>query len=485
MTFSTRRQFLQCATVAGAALTFPTRRLLAAGPGEQINLGIVGCGWRGGELLNAFNALPGVQITGLCDVDSELLDKSGEKVPKANKWTDMRDMFDSAEIDAVVIATCNHWHCLAAIWAMEAGKHVYVEKPLGHTQWEGQQVIHASAKYRRICQVGTQQRSNPMQAEIKQFLHKEKTIGSVESVRVNRFGVRKSIGLRTTPLKPPKSVDYNLWLGPAQDIPIYRNKLHYDWHWSWNTGSGEIGNWGVHILDDVRNNVFQDLVAAPSAVTSAGGRFAWNDAGDTHNVHFALLDAGGVPVVVTLSNLPVDGLPNKPPGPSSGYIVYCEGGRLEGQRSGAAAFDSTGKLIKEFKKRTDGVSHQQNFIDAIRKDQPSLLIAPAQVGHDSTTWSNLINIASRVPVVTSAEPRKVSKDKIIGAESAATILEQMHTVVSINDPRHTADGLQLGPTLQFDSDSGQFIGEHSADANKMLRREYREPFAVPEILAAG
>jgi len=160
MTFSTRRQFLQRATVAGAAagaaISLPTRRLFAAGPGDQINIGIVGCGWRGGQLLGAFSDLPGVHIAGLCDVDSELLDKSGEKVPKAHKWNNMQDMFDSADIDAVVIATCcNHWHCLAAIWAMEAGKHVYVEKPLGHTQWEGQQVIRASSKYRRICQLSS------------------------------------------------------------------------------------------------------------------------------------------------------------------------------------------------------------------------------------------------------------------------------------------------------------------------------------------
>jgi len=315
MTIPTRRQFLQQATVAGAAagaaITLPARRLLAAGTGEKINIGIVGCGWRGGQLLADLLKLPGVQITGLCDPDRDLMDKLGQKVPKAEKWVDMRDLFKSANIDAVVIATCNHWHCLAAVWAMEAGKHVYVEKPLGHTQWEGQQVINASAKYQKICQVGTQQRSNPMQTEIKQFLHKEKALGSIESVRVNRFGVRKSIGLRTTPLKPPENIDYNLWLGPAQDVPIYREKFHYDWHWSWNTGSGEMGNWGVHILDDVRNNLFQDLVAAPTTITAAGGRFIWNDFGDTSNVHFALLDAGGVPVVVTLSNLPVDGLSGK------------------------------------------------------------------------------------------------------------------------------------------------------------------------------
>ncbi len=478
----TRRNFLQGTAALGAAITLPARTLLAASANEQVNLGIVGCGWRGGQLFEAFQQLPGVKIAGLCDVDQELLDQLGEKAPAAKKWTDMRHMFDSPDIDAVVIATCNHWHCLAAIWAMQAGKHVYVEKPLGHTQWEGEQVIKASKVYGRICQVGTQQRSDPMQAEIKQFLHGENTIGKVESVRVNRFGVRESIGRRAKPLTPPKSVDYDLWLGPAQKMPLYREKLHYDWHWDWNTGSGEMGNWGVHILDDVRNNVFQDAVAAPQAITAAGGRFAWNDAGNTPNVHFALLDAGGVPVAVTLSNLPIDQTQITVPGPPSGYIAYCEHGRLEGQRAKAEAFDADGKLIKSFT-GTGGMGlHQQNFIDAIRENNPSLLVAPVQVGHDSTTWCNLINIASRVPKPNHSEPAPKLATPI-GSLSSAAILEQMNAIISSNasTEAESVEQLPLGPTLRFDANHGQFVGEQADAANQLLRRQYRDPFVVPEV----
>ena len=140
---------------------------------------------------------------------------------------------------------------------MEAGKDVYVEKPLSHSQWEGEQTVAAAEKYKRICQLGTQQRSDPMQAEIKTFLHKEKGLGDIVSVQVNRVGVRSSIGKRSTPLLIPNDMDYDLWLGPAIDEPIFRDKLQYDWHWDWNTGSGEMGNWGIHILDDVRNVVFR------------------------------------------------------------------------------------------------------------------------------------------------------------------------------------------------------------------------------------
>ena len=478
----TRRNFLQGTAALGAAIALPTRMLLAASAAEQVNLGIVGCGWRGGQLLDHFQELPGVKIAGLCDVDQELLGQLGEKAPVAKKWTDMRHMFDSPDIDAVVIATCNHWHCLAAIWAMQAGKHVYVEKPLGHTQWEGEQVIAASQAYGRICQVGTQQRSDPMQAEIKQFLHSENTIGKVESVRVNRFGVRESIGRRAKPLTPPKNVDYNLWLGPAQKMPLYREKLHYDWHWDWNTGSGEMGNWGVHILDDVRNNVFQDAVAAPKAVTAAGGRFAWSDAGNTPNVHFALLDADGIPVAVTLSNLSLDQTQITVPGPPSGYIAYCENGRLEGQRAKAEAFDADGKLIKSFTGTSGMGLHQQNFVDAIRQNQPSLLVAPVQVGHDSTTWCNLINIASRVPKPNHSEPAP-NLAKPIGSLSSAAILEQMNAIVTANASTETesVEQLPLGPTLRFDASHGQFVGEQADAANQLLRRQYRDPFVVPEV----
>ncbi len=477
-----RRQFLQT-TAAGAAAIGTSAihpvHSWAAGQPSQINIGIVGCGWRGGQLLGLFLKVPGVNIVGLCDVDQELVSQLGEQVPKASQWTDMRQMFESPAIDAVIIATCNHWHCLAAIWAMQAGKHVYVEKPLGHTQWEGEQVVKACKKYDRICQVGTQQRSNPMQTAIKQLLHEEKAIGEVESVRINRFGVRESIGRRSKPLVPPKSVDYNLWLGPAQEMPLFRDKLHYDWHWDWNTGSGEMGNWGVHIIDDVRNNVFQDKVAAPSAVTATGGRFQWNDAGNTPNVHFAELDAGGIPVVVTLSNLPLNPKAPAIPGPSSGYVVYCAGGRLEGQRKKAEAFDAEGKLIKEFKAEGWNARHQQNFIDAVRENQPSLLIAPAQVGHDSTSWCNLINIATRVPPVALSGSLAAS-DSRFGTDLSAAIFNRMQTIASASGGEGSSQ-FMWGPRLQYDTQKACFVGGSAEAANQFLRREYRQPFAVPEI----
>ena len=394
-----RREFTRAGLAAGlAGALAPQRSALAANAIEEVNVGFISCGGRATGLMRSFGQLPGVNVAGLCDPDEGRLGAAKNRFPKAQAWKDLRALLDEDSLDAVVIATCNHWHCLAAIWAMEAGKDVYVEKPLSHSQWEGRQVVSAARKLGRVCQVGTQQRSDPMQAKIKQFLHEEKALGAIQSARVNRYGVRPPIGRRSKPLAMPKNVDYNLWLGPAEERPIYRDQLHYDWHWDWNTGSGEMGNWGVHVLDDLRNNVFQDQVSLPRRILGGGGRVLWNDAGQTPNVHFVYFDTGSIPVVIGLANITAapGGKKSPPhPGPNSGYIAYCEGGRLEGQRGRAVAFDQAGKKIREFKGNSGNGLHQQNFIDGVRSGDSTGLNAPVQVGHDSTGWCNLANIAYR------------------------------------------------------------------------------------------
>src|SRR5690606_1895544 len=209
------------------------------------------------------------------------------------------------------------------------------------------------------------------------------------SARVNRYGVRGPIGKRDKPLEIDPSIDSDLWLGPAHDEPIYRDNLQYDWHWDWNTGSGEMGNWGVHVLDDLRNNVFQDKVALPTRIFGGGGRVAWHDAGETPNVHFVYFDTGEIPVVIGLSNLSKaqgerGAAPH--PGPGSGYIAYCEGGRFEGQRGSAVAYDNDGGIIRAFKGTGGNDLHQQNFIDAVRSRKVEDLNTDVEVGHLSTGW---------------------------------------------------------------------------------------------------
>jgi hypothetical protein len=476
-----RREFLRRGLAVSAACALPAESLFGSSANEAINVGFISCGSRAGQLMGPFSKIDGVNIAGLCDPDEERIASVKKRFPKANTWTDMRRMLDDKTIDVVVVATCNHWHCLAAIWAMEAGKDVYVEKPLSHSQWEGRQTVAAAEKFGRICQVGTQQRSDPMQAEIKEFLHKEKALGEIVSARVNRYGVRGPIGKRSTPLTIPTNVDYNMWLGPAQDIPIYRDKLHYDWHWVWNTGSGEMGNWGVHVLDDLRNNVFQDKVLLPTRILGGGGRVVWNDAGETPNVHFAFFDTGSIPVVIGLTNLNkgpnAKGSP-KHPGPGSGYIAYCEGGRYEGQRGRGVAYDKEGKQIKSFKGNSGNGLHQKNFIDAVRKRDASILNTPVEMGHYSTGWCNLANITYQVGGSFSPDAAQQVRDS---SGNWNGLVGDMQELLAAYDIDMKNSEIKLSPMLDFDVQTEQFVGEHAEAANRFLKREYRKPFVVPKM----
>jgi predicted dehydrogenase len=479
---TTRRTFLRGSLACGATLAAAGRLRAAVGPNDQINIGLIGCGGRGKEVAGMFHQLEGVTIAGLCDPDSSRLAEVHKTYSAAKAWPDVRRMLDDADIDAVIVATCNHWHALAAVWAMQAGKDVYVEKPLATTHWEGRQIVAAAKKYGRVCQVGTQQRSDPLQAEIKKFLHDERAIGAVKSARVNRYGVREPIGKRSTPLPIPQTVDYNLWLGPARDEPILRDSLHYDWHWAWNTGSGEMGNWGIHVLDDLRNNVFLDRVTAPSKVGACGGRVAWNDAGETPNLQMAYFEASGVPVVMGLCNLPANAGGSrapKRPGPGSGYIAYCEGGRLEGQRGGAAAYDARGELIKRFD-GADGsgnILHQANFIDAVRRRDPALLNASAEVGLHSTAWCHLANIAIQAGAPFSHQGLVRLRD---ASPTASELLDELAGVMVANDVA-SHDAIRLSTALEFDAAHDKFIGPGADEANGLLSRTFRAPFAVPNI----
>ena len=478
MSLLNRRQFLSATAVAGVTTSLAPRSLWAANKNDEINLGFISCGGRGMKLMRQFKEVEGVNIAGLCDVDEKRLGQAKELHPKAQTWVDMRDMIASDSIDAVVISTCNHWHCLAAIWAMEAGKDVYVEKPLSHSQWEGRQAVAAARKYNRICQVGTHQRSDPMQAEIKKFLHEDKALGEIKAARVNRYGIRASIGKLDKPLQIKKDVAYDLWLGPAQDQPIFREKLHYDWHWDWNTGSGEMGNWGVHLLDDLRNTVFRDSVPLPSRIIAGGARIAWDDAGQSPNVHFAHFDTGSIPVAIGITNLPATpGGEKSPehPGPSSGYIAYCEGGRFEGQRGKGAAFDRDGKKIKEFS-GTGDILHQENFIEAVRKQDRSILNAEIAVGNDSTGWCNMANIAFRAGTTFTREQADA-----VNQEHWQSLIGEMDK--HVNDHGLQLDGGQfrMSGLMTIDPETGQFVGEFADAGNAFLKREYRKGYEVPEL----
>jgi predicted dehydrogenase len=479
-----RRTFLFQSTAAAGlgavGLSAIARTSFAQSPAERIRVGLIGAGWRGGQLLDQLRKEKDVEVVAICDPDAKLVEQAQKRQPTAKGYADLRKLLEDQSIDAVVIATCNHWHCLAAVWACEAGKDVYVEKPLSFRLWEGQQLINTARKQQRVVQVGTQQRSDPMQDEIRAFLHDEKGIGEFRSVVITRFGVRESIGKRTTPLEPPKSLDYNLWVGPAADVPIYRNKLDYDWHWDWNTGNGECANWGVHIIDDVRNLVFNDKVTLPSEVASGGGRVVWDDAGATPNLQFATLKAGELPVTFALSNLPSAPKargPLKFEGVESGYIVFGEGGAFHGGRGMGTVYDPAGKVVRRFH-GDSGAGHFKNFFQAVRERNPRLLNADVAVGHDSTNWSHVINAAWLAANEPGMLPEEVAKQ----SSPAGEIEELMRTHLHAYFPDGAGDGVRMSPSFKIDAAREEFVGA-GAVANQYLgpRSEYRGEFVFPSV----
>jgi len=472
-----RRTFLQLSAASGLALA--ASRVHSANVNEQLNMGFIGCGGRAQELLKSFGALADVRIAALCDPDSQRLDETAAKHAGAAKYADLRKLLDDPNVDAVAIATCNHWHALAAIWACQAGKDVYVEKPLAHNHWEGRQVVRAARKYDRIVQIGTQQRSDPLQAKLKKFLHDDQALGPIRYVQVCRIGERKPIGKRSTPLQLPKTVDYNLWLGPALDEPIYRDNLHYDWHWDWNTGNGEMGNWGVHVLDDALNVVLRDRVPFPKRVAAGGGRVAWDDAGETPNIGFAYYETGDVPLLFALSNLPdksqekrglkIDGI-------GTGYVIHCEDGYYEGGRGGGAAHAPDGKIIRRFRGDA-GADHARNFVDAVHAHDRKMLNAEVEIGHQSTAWCNLADIAIRV-----GQPYAHDAATSAGKppEAWSEVIDRLEKHIVENDVK-LPEGITLSPMLEFDAATQNFTGDQSDHANRYLRREYRKSFEVPTI----
>lgn len=488
MSTVSRRHFIQRGGAAAAALSLPTsffiRDARAASPNDQIGLGQIGMGGRGGELNRAFSGHNDVRIVAMADPDRSHVESAADK-SGAKPYIDLRELLDDKDVDAVAISTCNHWHCLAAILAMQAGKDVYVEKPLSHTQWEGRQVVNAARKYDRIVQLGTQQRSDPLQGEAKKFLHEDKALGEILYVQANRLGVRASIGKRDTPLTPPDEVNYDLWLGPAKDEPIYRDQFHYDWHWNFNTGNGEMGNWGVHVLDDVRNVAYLDSVTTPKRILAVGGRVVWNDAGETPNVHFVCFDFGSFPTILALSNLTSapdakgnwEAKAGKPmTGPGSGYVVVCEGGYYLGQRGSGKAVDKNGKEIKRFRGGDMMAIHTRNFLDAVRAHDNSILNAEIAKGHASTGWCNLANVAFKV----SGEYSRSGAESILPKLDAwGELLDDMETQLG----HFGLDGksMKMSPVLTHDPKTERFTGAHAEAANAELKREYRAPYVVEEI----
>ncbi|MBN1347132.1 MAG: Gfo/Idh/MocA family oxidoreductase [Phycisphaerae bacterium] len=441
-----RRGFLK-GGVKVAAAAAATRGLVGpaygvVGANERIRIACVGLRWRGWDHVKYFTRLKGkgVDVPMLCDIDEQLLGGRAEELTKMRDGqkpvthVDYRKVLEDKSIDAVSLGVPNHWHALGTIWACQAGKDVYVEKPVSWCIDEGRKMVEAARKHGRIVQAGLQRRSEPgnrkAAAEIRAGI-----VGDVYMTRALIFKRRESIGIKR-PCEPPKHIHFDLWLGPAPKQPYHENLVHYNWHWFWDFGNGEIGNSGVHRLDLVRMTLGKEL---PVKVSSMGGRYGYTppDQGQTPNTQVTTWTFEDGTMLVC----DVRGRWTNPEPGVGGNIYYGSQGYLGG-KDASFGYDGKaygGKPAPEINTKclggTGNPNHFHNFIEAMRSRKVEDLNCDILEGHRSSVLAHMANISYR-----------------------------------------------LGRTLTFDPKTERFVGDGAKEANAFVTREYRKPFVFDAAL---
>ncbi len=491
MSSYTRRRFLEDSLLAATVAAMPCGSLLAAEkskkskkkpPSELLGVAIVGVGGRGSEHIRQFLEMPDTEIRYVVDADEKIgnsrvaaIAKRQGRAPKFVR--DMREAFDDKAVDVVSTATPNHWHALTSIWAMQAGKDMYVEKPVSHDVHEGRLTVDTARRYNRICQSGTQSRSMQGVVEAVEYVKAGK-IGKVKLARGLCYKRRPSIGAKGV-YEAPASVDYNLWSGPAPVLPITRPRFHYDWHWQRAYGNGDMGNQGPHQLDIARWGLGMDRLA--DRVITFGGRLGYEDAGDTANTEIGIFEFGDKTLVFEVRGLETPPLLNASVGTifygSDGYVVVASLSTPDATgrtvHSGAAAFDPKGKLVQTFSGQGD--RHFPNFIEAVKARNPKLLHADILEGHLSCSHSHLANVSYYLAKPASVDEIQKTLSGLKTNENVADCLDRTvkHLVADGVDLKKTP--LALGPLLSIDSKQETVIDNPAACA--LLAREFRAPFA--------
>lgn len=411
-----RRHFLLAASTAAQSW---------AGANDRVRIAIVGVGSRGTAHIGEILPVANVEIAAVVDVDGRRTETAAgtvkQKTGKSPKIeTDMRRVFEDKDIDAVTIATTNHWHTLSAIWAMQAGKDVYVEKPVSHNIWEGAKLVEAARKYKRVAAGGTQRRWWGRFRQAIELVHSGK-IGDVYQGKFFFPGNRDSIGFKETK-EPPAWLNWDLWVGPAPMQPYHENLVHYNWHWFWDFGNGELGNNGIHLIDILRWGMKKRL---PVRVQSTGGRFGYKDQGQTPNTQTVTwVYDDGASIVGELRGLYTAEPMSWDFFGTKGHLHINSDGRFRIKMG-------RNKDLEPEMEAPANLNHFENFTEAIRGRDPKLLHAEIEETYLSTAHCHLGNISYRV-----------------------------------------------GRDLRFDPSRMQFAGD--AEANRLLTREYRKPYAVPD-----
>lgn len=500
-----RRTFLQTTALGLATTAFSARSWAqVTGANSDIRVAVIGLNGRGKQHLTSLARLPGVRLVAICDVDLLVLEKTAAELAKQGltpeKFTDVRELLAMADLDAVTIATPNHWHSLGAIWACQAGKDVYVEKPVSHNVWEGRQLVAAATKYNRVVQAGTQIRSGQGLIDAVAWV-RAGNLGKITAARGFCYKRRDSIGLTKAPTPIPPTINYDLWSGPAPIIEPHRNSkkngpVHYDWHWIYAYGNGDVGNQGIHQMDVAR--WFLGEPGLPRHTLSVGGRLGYVDDGETPNTQVIIHDYATAPLIFEVRGLPAkpDAAPAAAPagmssaeaagaaagsmdkyrGVSIGNIIDCEGGYIvTDSYFSAQAYDRTGRLIREFAGKDRLMA---NFIDVIRSRKTAELYGPIEEGHVSSALCHVGNISHQLGA--KVAPGKL-QDEVRGDAPLAEAVGRMTEHLAVNGVDLRKTRLTLGQPLTIDPRTERFTGSGARAANKLLTRNYRAPFTVPQL----
>ena len=490
-----RRNFLKTTLTGSTGLllsryAFGTPQHPIKGANERINVAVIGVRGIGQSHISSYKKMPeDVRIVALCDCDSEYLNRELSRLEKDNiraeGFMDLRKLYENKDIDAVSIGMPNYWHALATIWACQAGKHVCVEKPVSHSVWEGRKMVEAARKYNRLVQADLDSRSHSGVAAAIDYM--QKNLGKVHYVRIVNYKRRESIGKISGPGRIPSTCDYDLHSGPIPAMPLPRKELHYDWHWQWHTGNGELGNNGPHQLDYCRWALGKENL--PQKVLSFGGRFGYVDDGNVPNTQVAWYDYDGIPVIYDSRALGeqtgidnMDGFkgytatgkqihhPFKGSANCSIYI-FCENGYLTGD----SIYDNNGVLVKRFDEPR--VGPQFNFIKALKSGKKEDLKTDILEGHLSAVISHIGNISYQTGHQTTLDALRKTVGEYKYLDNVLVGFEE-HLRLNGLDP--AKEELYLGTALTFDSQTERFTGEQAALANLFIKDNYREPFVIPE-----
>ncbi len=479
MSGMTRRRFLKTTLASAATITLAgtksTGRILGAN--DRIRIAVAGLNGRGGSHVDAWTKIPGVELAYLIDPDTRTwgkrLKQAGDKArPKTVK--DVREALQDQELQAISIATPNHWHALMTIWACEAGKDVYVEKPCSHNVHEGRIAVDMARKHKRIVQHGTQGRTEGGWANV------------VEVVKSGKYGkllisrglcykdggtghtTRGDIGFKE-PKAPPSELDFNIWLGPAKEQPYHENLVHYRWHWFWEFGNGDIGNQGVHEMDKARWAI--PGATLPKTVLSFGGRLGPKDQGEVARTQVALFDFGDTQLIFE-----VRGRPSKPYlGEGVGNVLHFEDGYIAKGQFHPKNGGKPEPLPKMDVKRGPGSGHFANFIQAVRSRRVEDLNADILQGHYSAALIHMANASYRLGEEVPFNPQtKAFGDNKDAYEALARMEEHLkESSIKLEDSKYI-----VGRKLTVEPKEERIAGDEAA--NRLLTREYRKPFAVPE-----